>query len=109
MLVKRMAGSLMLISIGLTKAFLAISLADKFFWFISDWLTYLSLPVSFLSRRALRSRMLSSSVSGILMNQRTKTGPAIHKISQRDHRQPSAVTANPDIRGPRAGALKPAD
>src|SRR6201996_5122149 len=53
--------------------------------------------------------MLSSSVSGILMNQRTKTGPDIHKISQRDHLQTFAVTAKPDNKGPRAGALKPAD
>ena len=36
-------------------------------------------------------------------NMRTKTGPAIQRISQRDQRHPLAVTAKPERRGPRAG------
>src|ERR1700722_12065307 len=100
-LVKRIAGSLRLISIGFKNAFFAISPAVIFFWLSSDWLTKRSFPVSFLSRRARRKRMLSSRVSGMLINQRTKTGPDIHRISHSDHRQPLAVTAKPDNRGPR--------
>lgn len=42
-------------------------------------------------------------VSGTRRNMRTKTGPAIQRISQSDQRQPFAVTAKPDSRGPRAG------
>lgn len=47
--------------------------------------------------------MLGVEVSGTRRNMRTKTGPAIQRISQSDQRQPFAMTAKPDNRGPKAG------
>lgn len=47
--------------------------------------------------------MLGVEVSGTRRNMRTKTGPAIQRISHKDQRQPFAVTAKPERRGPRAG------
>lgn len=108
-LVKRMAGSLMLISKGLMSASLATLAKLISFWFSSDWLTYLLSPVSFLSRFARRNKILPSRVSGIMAKNTKKTGPESHNISHNDHRQFSAATAKPDSKGPRAGAQKAAD
>lgn len=47
--------------------------------------------------------MFGVEVSGTRRNMATKTGPAIQRISQSDQRQPFAVTAKPENRGPRAG------
>lgn len=52
--------------------------------------------------------MFEADVSGKVMNMRTKTGPAIHSVSQKDHRQPFATTEKPERTGPRAGAQKAA-
>ena len=42
------------------------------------------------------------------MNQMVKTGADIQTISQRDQRQPLAMTAKPEMTGPRAGPEKAA-
>jgi hypothetical protein len=52
--------------------------------------------------------MFEAEVSGKVMNMRTKTGPAIQSVSQRDQRQFLATTEKPDRTGPRAGAQKAA-
>lgn len=52
--------------------------------------------------------MFADDVSGMEMNMNRKMGPDSHSASQRDHRHPLAMTANPDKRGPSAGALNAA-
>ena len=52
--------------------------------------------------------MLDADVSGNVMNISTKTGPAIHSVSQSDQRQPLTTTEKPERTGPRAGAQKAA-
>lgn len=74
-----------------------------FFWSISDCERSPLSPVIARRRLARRRRMLGVEVSGTRRNMRIKTGPAIQRISQSDQRQPLAVTAKPDNRGPRAG------
>ena len=73
------------------------------FWSISDWDFRRESEVRARRRLARRRRMLGVEVSGTRRNMRMKTGPAIQRISQRDQRQPLAVTAKPERRGPRAG------
>ncbi len=98
-----MAGSLTVISMGLMKADTITWNGLMFFWSISDCERSRLSPVSARRRLARRRSMLGVEVSGTRRNMRTKTGPAIQRISQSDHRQPFAVTAKPDNRGPRAG------
>src|ERR1700684_635155 len=60
-------------------------------------------PVSFRRRCARRSRMFGADVSGMRTRSAASIGAAIQTISHKLHRQLFAETANPAIRGPRAG------
>ena len=93
----------MVISRGLMRADTNTVDGLMFFWSISDWERSRLSPVSARRRLARRRRILGVEVSGTRENMRTKTGPAIQRISQSDQRQPFAMTAKPDKRGPRAG------
>lgn len=77
-------------------------------WSISDCDLSIGLPVSLRSRLARRRRIFEADVSGKVKNMRTKTGPAIQSVSQRDQRQFFATTEKPERTGPRAGAQKAA-
>lgn len=72
-------------------------------WSISDWDCSLGFPVSFRSRAARRRRMLGVDVSGRKKNITISVGPAIQRISHKDHLHPLAMTAKPDSSGPKAG------
>ena len=98
-----MAGSLTVISMGLMKADTSTLIGLMFFWSISDCERSRLSPVNARRRLARRRSMLGVEVSGTRRNMRTKTGPAIQRISQSDQRQPLAITANPENRGPKAG------
>lgn len=103
MFTKRMAGSLMVFSMGLISAEMRIADAFKCRWSISDWDWMEALPVRRRRRCARRRRILDAEVSGMRMRRRMSMGAAIQTISQRDQRQLLAETANPAIKGPRAG------
>src|SRR5690242_470014 len=107
-LTKRMAGSLIVISIGLMIASTKMDEAFICFWSISDCETKRLSPVFFLRRAARRRRMLGVLVSGSMTIMMMKIGPAAQRISQSDHRHPLAVTAKPESRGPSAGAANAA-
>ena len=98
-----MAGSLTVISIGLISASIRTALGLRPSWSISLCAFSLWSPVNFRRRSARRRRRLGVDVSGIKRNMRSKIGPASHRISHSDQRQPFAVTAKPDNRGPREG------
>ena len=70
-----MAGSLMVISIGLIKASQRTCEAVIFFWSISDCERILSSPVNLRSRRARRWRIFAVEVSGRKKNKRNRQGP----------------------------------
>ena len=98
-----MAGSLTVISIGLISASIMTALGLSPCWSISLCALSLWSPVNFRRRLARRSSRLGVDVSGKNRNMTIKIGPASHRISHNDQRQPFAVTAKPDNRGPREG------
>ena len=63
----------------------------------------LSSPVKFRSLRVLRYKIFGELVSGSRKNKATKQKPDSHMSSQIVHVQPSAITANPPIKGPTTG------
>src|SRR5690348_12399188 len=98
-----MAGSLMVISMGLMRA--STKTSDVFMarWSSSDWDMKRASPVSLRMRRARRSRIVGVEVSGRRRNMRRNAGMEAQKISQRDQRQDMAGTEKPASMGPRAG------
>jgi len=89
--------------IGYREEGLLTSLPDISADMISGSQVRRSSPVSFLSLRVLRCKMLGELVSGRRKKRKTQQKPESHMISHMVHLQPSAMTAKPPTRGPRTG------
>jgi hypothetical protein len=105
----RTAGSFIVISIGLTKASIAMPETVMWRWSISLWDLNFWLPVSFRRRSARRKRILGLLVSGKEIKRAMSTGADAQIDSYRDQRQFFAVTENPLTRGPREAVVNSAD